>query len=118
MRPVHPSAESGDEKLGDARQSRVVAEGDIGPERRILLDRNDSEAEAVLFGKGESIDHPDAEILADERADCHSEPRFDGCLISKPGAGENVGYDRPVGVARLDPNQRMGDDLRGGDPGS
>ena len=110
----HLDAKRGNEELGGARQGHVIAERDIGPEGSVFLNRKDSEAEAVLFRQREPVDHPDAEILPYERADRDSEPRLDRRLILKPGAGENVRDNRPVWVARLDPNQWMGCDLRRG----
>ena len=57
------------------------------------------------------IDHRDPEPGLDQRADGRSEACTDRELVGKIPFTKDVGHDPPVGIARVDPDQRMPHDL-------
>lgn len=66
------------------------------------------------MGNGELIDDGDTQSCLDQRADRRAEPRTDGDIVVELLTRKDSGHDAPIGISRVNADQRIADDFRRG----
>src|SRR6476660_6671803 len=98
-----------DEMLDVKRQRRTTFHRDVSIEFRGFDDPKQFDTREAAMGDGELIDDGDTEPCLDQRADRRAEPRTDSYIVLEFLAGKDLGHDAPIGIGRINANQRITD---------
>src|SRR6185436_3715251 len=109
---LHFQTQAIDEMFGVKRQRRAALYRDVSIEFGGFDDPKLFDTGEAAMGDGELIDHGNTEPRLDQRADRRAEPRTDGYVVLEFLAGKDLGHDAPIGIGRINANQRITDDFR------